>query len=239
MKSNYLASRLVKAAELAGATYVDICAQPTLISYLKSKYSIPICVSITNLNLLDDIIDAGADIIELGNFDVLYSQGFYISAQEVYNMSSQIREKYPDVALCVTIPHTLSLEDQIKLAKDLELIGVDLLQTEGKQAPKYGKTLVYNISRALSTLTTTYVLSKIVSIPIITASNLSELTCAMAIYYGASGVGVGRSIMKEKSTGLMVNKIQLLKNSLAINYSCINTVDYVIKAPTRLAIKAK
>ena len=81
MKSNYLASRLVKAAELAGATYVDICAQPTLISYLKSKYSIPICVSITNLNLLDDIIDAGADIIELGNFEVLYSQCFYISAQ--------------------------------------------------------------------------------------------------------------------------------------------------------------
>lgn len=210
-------SQLVKASELAGATYVDICAQPEIINQMKLKYSIPICVSITSLKDLNKAVNAGADMIELGNFDTLYDKGFYMGSKEIYNIALRIRQKYPEIPLCVTIPYTLNLEEQVNLAKDLENIDIDMLQTEGKQAPKYEKKLVYNISRALSTLTSTYILSKAVNIPILTASNLSEITCSMAIHYGACGVGVGRSIMKENEINIMIDKIKSLKNSLIID----------------------
>nr|YP_008965796.1 conserved hypothetical plastid protein [Porphyridium purpureum]BAO23772.1 conserved hypothetical plastid protein [Porphyridium purpureum] len=220
--------KLTHSAQIANATYVDICADPKIIRFVKSIYNIPICVSITNLNNIDSIINAGANLVELGNFDHLYEQGFYISDEEISNMVKTIRLYHPDIFLCVTIPHTLNIEQQINLAKKLENLNVDLIQTEGKSVPKYSKNLVLNISNAFASLTSAYAISQVVKIPVIAASNISEITSSIAVSYGASGVGVGKCIMKYDEVDKMVTKINLLKEGLYSDCNNIKKVTHIL-----------
>lgn len=53
-----------------------------------------------------------------------------------------VRNQFPNLLLCATVPHILSLSNQISLAKAYELIGIDLIQTEGKN---FGTNLSSNI----------------------------------------------------------------------------------------------
>lgn len=54
-----------------------------------------------------------------------------------------VRNQFPNLLLCATVPHVLSLSNQIGLAKAYESIGIDLIQTEGK---KFGTNLSSNIA---------------------------------------------------------------------------------------------
>lgn len=219
--------KLVESAKIADATYVDICADQNIIKYIKNVSDRIICVSITDFKNIDNIIAAGADFLEIGNFDHLYKQDFYIADNEILDITKEIRSRYPEIPLCVTIPHTLTIEKQILLAKQLQELNIDLIQTEGRSAPEYSKNLVLNVSRAFASLTSTYVLSQVVSVPIIAASNLSELTSSMSIYYGASGVGIGKSIMKHSQVEKMVEKINLLKQGLSSKCYKINKINHI------------
>lgn len=225
--NTYLLLKLVESAKIADATYVDVCADQNIIKYIKNVSDKIICVSITDLKNIDNIIVAGADLIEIGNFDHLYKQGFYITDNEILDITNEIRSRYPEIPLCVTIPHTLAIEKQILLAKKLQGLNIDLIQTEGKTAPEYSKNLLLNVSRAFASLTATYILSQVVPVPIISASNLSELTSSMAIYYGASGIGIGKSIMKYSQLDEMVQKINLLKQGLSSNCYKINKINHI------------
>ncbi|GKC71434.1 putative aldolase-type TIM barrel containing protein, partial [Tanacetum coccineum] len=49
----------------------------------------------------------------------------------ILNLTMETRRRLPLVTLCVTVPHTLSLSDQAKLAKHLEQEGADIIQTQG------------------------------------------------------------------------------------------------------------
>ncbi|GKA82890.1 DUF561 domain-containing protein [Tanacetum coccineum] len=53
------------------------------------------------------------------------------SAIQILNLTMETRRRLPLVTLCVTVPHTLSLSDQAKLAKHLEQEGADIIQTQG------------------------------------------------------------------------------------------------------------
>nr|YP_009297238.1 hypothetical protein Psor_106 [Porphyridium sordidum]AOM66581.1 hypothetical protein Psor_106 [Porphyridium sordidum] len=218
--------QLAQAAQITDSTYIDICADPKIIQSVKESCDNIVCVSITNIDKLDEIILSGIELIELGNFDHLYKEGFYITDQEILDITKKIRSSYPDIALCVTIPHTLTVEEQIRLAVKLERLNIDLIQTEGRIVPQYSKKLLFNVSRAFASLTSTYVLSQVVSVPIITASNLSELTSSMAIHYGASGIGVSKAIMQYSQLNEMVEKINSFKEGLSSNCYAINNISH-------------
>ena len=57
-----------RAAEVGGATFVDIAADPNLIKTVRQLISLPICVSAVNPEALVASVAAGADLIEIGNF---------------------------------------------------------------------------------------------------------------------------------------------------------------------------
>lgn len=180
-----LVENVVWAANEGGATHVDIACDAELVKIAKSISSIPICVS--SIKPLDFLkaIEAGADMVEIGNFDGFYDQGIIFTAEDVINMTKETRRLLPDIALSVTIPHTLKLHEQIELAIQLEQCGADIIQTEGKvSANILGMGVQELIEVSAPTIASAYVLSRSVSIPVLCASGLTDVTVPLALTAG-------------------------------------------------------
>ena len=121
----------VKAAEFGGATFVDIAADATLVKLVKSLINLPVCVSAVEPEKFVQAVAAGADLIEIGNFDSFYAQGRRFEAPEVLALTKQTRALFPEITLSVTVPHILELDQQVQLAEELVKAGADIIQTEG------------------------------------------------------------------------------------------------------------
>ena len=73
-----------------------------------------VCVSAVDPNLFPACVDAGAEMVELGNFDSFYDQGLKFSAEDVLEMTRKTKSLLPSVPLSVTVPHTLDLDEQVR-----------------------------------------------------------------------------------------------------------------------------
>jgi Protein of unknown function (DUF561) len=74
---------VVRAADRGGATFVDIAADADLVRMVKGLISLPVCVSAVEPDQFVAAVAAGADLIEIGNFDSFYAQGRRFEAEEV------------------------------------------------------------------------------------------------------------------------------------------------------------
>ncbi|NEO26410.1 MAG: DUF561 domain-containing protein [Kamptonema sp. SIO4C4] len=206
----------VRAATAGGATFVDIAASPDLVQAVRQITPLPICVSAVEPEKFVAAVDAGADLIEIGNFDSFYAQGRRFEAEEVLALTQQTRALLPEITLSVTVPHILTLDRQVELAEALVDAGADLIQTEGgtSSQPEHAGTLGL-IEKAAPTLAAASAISKAVSVPVLCASGLSDVTVPMAIAAGASGVGVGSAIHKLENEVAMIAAVRSLVNALA------------------------
>jgi L-alanine-DL-glutamate epimerase-like enolase superfamily enzyme len=110
---------------------VDIACDPELVKLAKSIGDVPVCVSSVEPEEFRAAVAAGADMVELGNYDSFYLEGRTFSAEEVLRMTVQTREIFgDDMPLSVTVPHTLPLDEQVSLAMELEAAGAHVIQTE-------------------------------------------------------------------------------------------------------------
>ncbi len=207
---------VVKAAEAGGATFVDIAADPALIRQVRQCISLPICVSAVAPEVFLEAVQAGADLIEIGNFDCFYAQGRRFEAAEVLALTQETRSLFPQITLSVTVPHILPLDEQVHLAEALVAAGADIIQTEGGTSshPVHAGTLGL-IEKAAPTLAAAHSISRAVSVPVICASGLSNVTIPMAIAAGASGVGVGSAINQLNDQVAMVAAVRSLVEALA------------------------
>lgn len=208
-------SAVVKAAQAGGATLVDIAAEPELIRHVRQLINLPICVSAVEPELLKMAIEAGADLVEIGNFDTFYTQGRRFEAAEVLALTEQTRSLLPDATLSVTVPHILPLDQQVQLAEALVAAGADIIQTEGGTSshPTHPGTLGL-IEKAAPTLAAAYSISRAVSVPVLCASGLSSVTVGMAIAAGASGVGIGSAVNQLNDEVAMVATVRSLVEAL-------------------------
>lgn len=206
----------VKAADRGGATFVDIAADSDLVRLVRCLTNMPICVSAVEPEKFVSAIAAGADLIEIGNFDSFYAQGRRFEAAEVLALTQETRSLLPHVTLSVTVPHILTLDKQVQLAEDLVAAGADIIQTEGgtSSAPRSAGTLGL-IEKAAPTLAAAYEISRAVSVPVLCASGLSSVTAPLAIAAGAAGVGVGSAINQLGNEVAMVAAVRSLVESLA------------------------
>jgi len=206
---------IVRAAEAGGATFVDIAADAELIRYVRQIINLPICVSAVEPELLVEAIDAGADLIEIGNFDSFYAQGRRFEAPEVLALTQKTRSLLPKATLSVTVPHILPLDEQVQLAEALVEAGADIIQTEGGTSshPSHAGTLGL-IEKAAPTLAAAHSISRAVSVPVLCASGLSNVTVPMAIAAGAAGVGVGSAINQLNDDLAMVAAVRSLVEAL-------------------------
>ena len=207
---------VVKAATLGGATFVDIAADPQLVTLAKELTSLPVCVSAVEPDAFVPCVEAGADLIEIGNFDAFYAQGRRFEAAEVLQLTRETRSLLPQIILSVTVPHILTLDQQVQLAVELVEAGANIIQTEGgvMATPQHSGTLGL-IEKAAPTLAATYEIARVVPVPVLCASGISSVTAPLAIAAGAAGVGVGSAINRLNDPVAMVAVVRSLVESLA------------------------
>lgn len=217
--NNFDAKRViavVKAADRGGATFVDIAADANLVRVVRQITQLPICVSAVEPQAFVLAVEAGADFIEIGNFDSFYAQGRRFEAEEVLALTHKTRSLLPNITLSVTVPHILTLDQQVQLAEELVKAGADIIQTEGgtSSKPTHAGTLGL-IEKAAPTLAAASEISRAVSVPVLCASGLSSVTVPMAIAAGAAGVGVGSAINQLNDEVAMVAAVRSLVEALA------------------------
>lgn len=190
--------KVVMAASNSGASAIDICANPDIIAMARSMTDLPLFVSSVEPQELAHAVVLGADAIELGNFDALYKNGKTFTASQVLSLAKRTKELVDeDVFFCVTIPGELEMGEQINLARELENLGVDLIQTEGhfsNEAPSNGVRGL--VERAELTLSNTIELARNIELPIMTATGINPTTAALAFAAGASAIGCGSCVNK-------------------------------------------
>jgi hypothetical protein len=214
---------VVRAADQGGATFIDIAADADLVRFAKTLTDLPICVSAVEAEAFLAPVAAGADLIEIGNFDAFYDQGIRFEADEVLALTQQTRALLPEITLSVTVPHILALDEQVQLAEALVAAGADIIQTEGgtRSQPNHAGTLGL-IEKAAPTLAAAREISRAVDVPVLCASGLSDVTAPMAIAAGAAGIGVGSAVNKLDNELAMVAVVRSLAEALqTVNYAAI------------------
>lgn len=208
--------RVVRAATRGRATYVDIASDPALVTMARQMTDLPLCVSTIDPERLPACVAAGADMVELGNFDPFYAQGEVFSAERVWALTARTRELLPEIPLSVTVPHGLPLDAQAALAQELVALGADVLQTEGSGVMQPQNPGVLGlIEKAAPALAATYTLSQAVNVPVLCASGLSVVTVPMARAVGAAGVGIGRAVNRLEDELAMTAAVRAVVEALS------------------------
>lgn len=216
--------KVVTSAENSGASAIDICAKEEIVKEIRSMTELPLFVSSIVPEELIRAIDLGADAIELGNFDVLYKKGMSFTADEVLRLAKETMSLMGDrdTFFCVTIPGEIAITEQIALARELEAMGIDLIQTEGHFSKDSQADGVRGLmERAELTISNTIELARNIEMPIMTATGINPTTAPFAFAAGASAIGVGSCINKMDSTLSMMATIRNLveiaeKNSVKV-----------------------
>ena len=208
---------VVMAAEKAGASMVDICADKEIFDMARELTNLPLIVSSVKPQELHNAFLWGADAIELGNFEAL---NMSLSSMEIISLVKETLSLLGDnkIFFSVTIPGNLEIADQINLAIELEKMGIDLIQTEGAKMMKSEGTLGL-IQAVEMTLANTIEISRNVSLPVMTASGLTVTTANMAFAAGASAIGVGSCINRLGSFIEMTAMISSIIESINMHRS--------------------
>ena len=214
-------ARVARAAAAGAADLIDIACDAALVRLVREVApGLPVCVSAVEPELFVAAVAAGADMVEIGNFDSFYPQGIMFGAEEVLELTRRTRALLPQVVLSVTVPHVLPLDQQEQLAADLAVAGADLIQTEGGTSAKpFSAGSLGLIEKAAPTLAAAHGISRALAaadavVPVLCASGLSAVTLPMAIAAGASGVGVGSAVNKLNDELAMVAVVRSLREAL-------------------------
>jgi hypothetical protein len=215
--------QVVRAAEAAGVHAVDVAARADIVKAAREATNATVFASSVDPQALADAVAAGADVAELGNFDALYDQGLFLSAEDVLKLAQETVAMVQGRALVsITIPGHLSPESQAQLAASLEALGVDLIQTEGAARVLSSTPTVKSLSQAEKeelTLRNTRILTAATRLPIMTASGLTADNAALAFEAGASAIGIGAYVnqasneaeMTQRAMAVMANRIRAIR----------------------------
>ena len=231
------AEMVISSAIEAKATAVDVAANKeilTMATNLISEANSDIVLFASSINPVDlamAVNEFNVDAIELGNFDALYSEGLTMSSAQVISLVKETlslisSEKRNEILFSVTIPGSLAISEQISLARELESLGIDLIQTEGfvSQASQFEGARAW-LNRAELTISNTLELSRNIELPIMTSSNINTTTAQFAFAAGASAIGCGSCINRLESKISMlavISNLVELANRNAIMISALN-----------------
>ena len=209
-------ARVARAAGHGSADLIDVACDPALVRLaIQESDGVPVCVSSVEPEQFPAAVQAGAAMVEIGNYDAFYSQGRVFDAGEVLALTRRTRELLPEVVLSVTVPHVLPMDQQEQLAIDLVAAGADLIQTEGGTSAKpFSAGSLGLIEKAAPTLAAAHSISRVVDVPVLCASGLSSVTLPMAIAAGAAGVGVGSAVNRLDDELAMVAVVRGLRAAL-------------------------
>ncbi len=207
---------VVSAAIEGGATAIDVSANKEVLAMasemVKDTNITLFASSISSQELIDAVNLFHVDTIELGNFDALYKEGISMSSMEILNIVKETLASInkEEVLFSVTIPGNLAITDQILLARELELLNIDLIQTEGfvTEINNFEGARAW-LNRAELTISNTLELARNIELPIMTASNINTTTASFAFAAGASAIGCGSCVNRLESE---ISMLAVIKN---------------------------
>ena len=210
--------KVARAAQMGHASALDVACDLDVYRTARANTKLPIFVSSIHPFELADAAKWGADAIEIGNFDALYKNGKSFTCDEVYEIvleTMSLVSRY-NTFVCATIPGNQDIRDQIDLVKNLEILGVDLIQTEGlKQITNSSNPSIHLINYAENTIANTMELLNHTSLPIMSASGISAKTAPLAFASGASAIGVGSAVNKLETEVEMAAAVMSIVNSVS------------------------
>lgn len=195
--------KVVSAANQAGVSAIDISASEKVFEAARQLTELPLFVSSIIPEDLAQAVKMGADAIELGNFDALYKTGLRMGAEEVFELARKTMSLIDksETFFSVTVPGHLPVSEQIDLARKLEELGVDLIQTEGAAIADVRSEGARGLIETVGiSIANTIEISRNVDIPVMTASGITPTTAPLAFAAGASAIGVGSCINKLDSS---------------------------------------
>lgn len=215
---------IVSSSIEAKATAVDVAAKQEIIELSQrliseSNSDIMLMVSsIVPMELANAVNMWNVEAIELGNFDALYREGLSMTSSQIISLVEEtlslIQERRSEVLFSVTIPGMMPISEQISLARKLEEMHIDLIQTEGFVSQEMmnleleGSRMLLN--KAELTISNTLELSRNIELPIMTSSNINTITAPFAFAAGASVIGCGSCINRLESKISMLGVISNL-----------------------------
>jgi hypothetical protein len=217
--------KIAAAANHTNADLIDICADENIINEVLNAYpELAVCVSSVTPAELLRAEELGATMLELGNYEALHEEGIYLSAAEVFSLASEIVTYRKQALVSITVPGHISIAEQIKLAIELEELGVDVIQTEGAaQVTTEAAGALGQIEKVKLTLASTVELTKNLNeTAVMTASGITPDTLPMALAAGANGVGVGKYVNKLNNELEMVAAILGLQQSFKKASNLVN-----------------
>ncbi len=209
-------TRLARTAQLCNVPALDVAARADVIKAARAEYTGCLMASSVDVDALMSALDHGADALELGNFDALYDDGVFLDQQNVLALATDLMTRLAgrNVLVSATVPGFLAQDTQVELAKALETLGVNVIQTEGAVRRLSAEGAVMDLTReekVTVTLSNTRALVGAVSIPVMSASGLTLDNIADAVATGASMVGMGtvvRAIADDAEQQAYVNAVQ-------------------------------
>lgn len=208
--------QVVTAAHQGNASAVDVAASEEIIRMAKETTNLPVFVSSIDAQELAMAANAGADALEIGNFDALYAEGMRISAEEVLELTRRTRALVGnDIFLSVTIPGHLDINEQIWLARELENFNVNLIQTEGSAVANVEHTGARGLlEKANVSIANTIEISRNTEIHVMTASGINTTTARMAFAAGAHAIGVGSCVNRLNTVVEMTAVVKTIVESV-------------------------
>lgn len=195
--------KVVLAANQAGASAIDISANEEVFEAARQLTELPLFISSIVPEELAQAIKMGADAIELGNFDALYKKGLRMNTEEVLELARKTMSLVDKsrTFFCVTVPGHLPVSEQIDLARKLEELGVDLIQTEGAAIADVKSEGARGLMETAEvSIANTIEIARNIDIPVMTASGITPTTAPLAYAAGASAIGIGSCINKLDSS---------------------------------------
>lgn len=212
-------AKICRAAQSAKASAVDVPFRKDIFQIARKNTKLPIFVSTIHPFEALEAAKWGADGIQIGNFLETYKKGKKFSVNEVYDITLEIMgllNKY-DIYFCSTIPAFATLDEQIDLIKKFEILGVDLIQTEGyKKSPQNSSLMIESAQASINNMNE---LSKYTKLPIMTSSAMNENTIKSAFDMGADAVSVDNVVNRLNSEASMKATILDIVGSISYRNS--------------------
>ena len=189
-------AQICRSAQASKASAVEIPINKEAYNIARKNTKLPLFASSIHPFEILNAVKLGVDAIQIGPYFDVYKAGKRYSAEEIYDVILEtlgVINEY-NVYTCVTIPASLTFEEQCDLIKKLEIIGVDLLVCEGyKKSPSNHNVIVESAEFSIKCLSE---LQKHTVLPIMVTSAINKAALKFAFENGANAVNVDSFVCK-------------------------------------------
>ncbi|MBQ4646561.1 MAG: DUF561 domain-containing protein [Candidatus Gastranaerophilales bacterium] len=212
-------SRISRAAQSAKASAISIASSKEAYECVKKNSKLSVFVNSIHPFEILNAVKMGVDGVIIGNYFDVYKQGKKFDFSEIYDIvleSLSLINDY-DVYKIVTIPASISFDEQCQLVNKLNMLGVDMIQTEGYKKSSVNSTLILESPElAIKSMVE---INKNTSLLISSSCINSVEALKSAFDYGASAVNIETILTKLDSEVAIKTKVFEMVGSVSYRNS--------------------